>query len=463
MASTSVRQLPERRRAAWTHRSVLALAPTSDPIDVITRIARGTVFKALQAGWQGPPYDPFSLAEILKISVEPRQDVIDARTTAGPSGKFRVEFNPNRSQARINFSVAHEIAHTFFPDCGEATRHRYTHAEAKANDWELEVLCDIAAAEILMPIGSFKPPSTAPASIDSVTALQRQFLVSTEAILLRIAKLTSQRCLIFAAHRDEWTDPPQYRIDYAIASRAWPIALRTGCHLPKNTVLAECTAIGFTAKSEEEWVPHTEKWKVECIGIAPFPGHVYPRVVGIVRPANAGSTECTQIEYLRGDATQPRGRGARIIAHVVNDKAMIWGKGFAGAVRRKWPHAQKDYANWILSNRPQFRAGNVRFATLEDSIELASLVAQHGYGPSLFPRIQYSALESCLQIVGSHAKLTGASIHIPRIGCGEAGGDWNIVSELIDQTLCRDDIQVTVYDLPEARPEAAATSSSRKV
>ena len=42
----------------------------------------------------------------------------------------------------------------------------------------------------------------------------------------------------------------------------------------------------------------------------------------------------------------------------------------------------------------------------------------------------------------------GATVHMPRIGCGEAGGDWNIVSEMIDEALCRESIPVTVYDLP---------------
>lgn len=41
-----------------------------------------------------------------------------------------------------------------------------------------------------------------------------------------------------------------------------------------------------------------------------------------------------------------------------------------------------------------------------------------------------------------------ASVHMPRIGCGEAGGDWEIVSELIDESLCKKGVTVTVYDLP---------------
>ena len=46
----------------WTNPSVLLLAGKSDPIDFITKMARDKVLKAVQSGWQGPPFDPFKLA-----------------------------------------------------------------------------------------------------------------------------------------------------------------------------------------------------------------------------------------------------------------------------------------------------------------------------------------------------------------------------------------------------------------
>jgi O-acetyl-ADP-ribose deacetylase (regulator of RNase III) len=140
-----------------------------------------------------------------------------------------------------------------------------------------------------------------------------------------------------------------------------------------------------------------------------------------------------------------------MIVQVVNDKAITWGKGFSVAVRTRWPHAQKEFTRWVFASRPEFKLGNIHIAKLDESIELASMVAQHGYGPSLFPRIQYLAIEECLSKVAVRAKETNASIHMPRIGCGEAGGEWNIVSEIIDETLSRENIPVTVYDLPVIR------------
>lgn len=81
----------------WTNRSVLALAQDADPIAIVIAKARALVFQAMEAGWSGPPYDPIALAGLMGIEVSPSKDVLDARTFTTGSGKFRIEFNPNRS------------------------------------------------------------------------------------------------------------------------------------------------------------------------------------------------------------------------------------------------------------------------------------------------------------------------------------------------------------------------------
>jgi len=321
------------------------------------------------------------------------------------------------------------------------------------DDWQLEALCNIGAAEILMPVGSFKYDEGSPISIDTVSRLQREFSVSSEAVLLRIAKLTAQRCFVFVAHRNEEKRLPNYNVDYAANSRSWETKPPTGFILPSASVVEQCTAIGFTAKGVEKWNPSWQTWNVECLGIAPYPGNMFPRVVGIVSPVDGVLTDTIKIQYLKGDATQPRDSGKRMLVQIVNDKAITWGRGFSAAVRRRWPLAQKDFTRWVFERRPDFQLGNIHSIEIEESLNLTSLVAQHGYGPSLFPRIVYTALEQCLKKVATQAKESGSSVHMPRIGSGEAGGNWNIVSELIDETLCSRGIPVTVYDLPVAANE----------
>jgi hypothetical protein len=41
---------------------------------------------------------------------------------------------------------------------------------------------------------------------------------------------------------------------------------------------------------------------------------------------------------------------------------------------------------------------------------------------------------------------------MPRIGCGQAGGSWFIVEELIASTLLGSGVPAVVYDLAEREP-----------
>jgi hypothetical protein len=78
------------------------------------------------------------------------------------------------------------------------------------------------------------------------------------------------------------------------------------------------------------------------------------------------------------------------------------------------------------------------------------VVAQHGYGVSDKPRIRYAALRKGLEVVASEATKARASIHMPRIGAGQAGGHWSVIQDLILDTFADAGVHVTVYDLPGA-------------
>jgi IrrE N-terminal-like domain len=158
----------------WTNPSVLMLAGDDNPIDVITQKARTVVFDAIQNGWSGPPFDPFTLAEYLKIGIVPREDIAEARTV--PLGsQLTIEFNPNRPRGRVRYSVCHEIAHTLFPDCRELVRNRLAHEEMQGDDWQLEMLCNMAASELLMPIGRLPLLEAERLTIDSILELRKKY------------------------------------------------------------------------------------------------------------------------------------------------------------------------------------------------------------------------------------------------------------------------------------------------
>jgi hypothetical protein len=72
----------------------------------IQRLARDKVLWAIDAGWTGPPFNPIRLADLLKIPVEPKASVSDARTVPRDDG-IKIEFNPLQSRERLRFSIVH--------------------------------------------------------------------------------------------------------------------------------------------------------------------------------------------------------------------------------------------------------------------------------------------------------------------------------------------------------------------
>lgn len=434
----------------WTNPSVLAFSAKVAPIDAIIKRARAEVLQAIQDGWQGPPFDPFKLAELKGISVVPRSDILDARTIPIGSRRFRIEFNPSRPHGRLRFSVAHEIAHTLFPDCAVTIRNREHMIQMRDDDWQLELLCNIAAAEFLMPAGTEIESST-PVTIDNVIRLQRQFDVSTEAISIRLVKVTNEPCTMFSAARKTEDDGGSYVVDYSIRSRSSSLDIPQGTEIG-GTILRQCTAVGYTAKGEQSGISTVPNIHIECVGIPAFPSRRFPRVIAITRSKDTKPIQSACLMNLRGDALEPRGDDRRIIAHIVNDKTPNWGAGFGRAVKSKYPSAQRDFIEWVDQEPRNLSLSKIHVSKISDTLSIVHMIAQHGYGKSVKPRIKYQALTGCLKELAKVAADQKATVHMPRIGTGYAGGNWPYILELIDELLVRSGIDVIIYTLPDYVP-----------
>ncbi|HEX9338082.1 MAG TPA: macro domain-containing protein [Pseudonocardiaceae bacterium] len=152
------------------------------------------------------------------------------------------------------------------------------------------------------------------------------------------------------------------------------------------------------------------------------------------------------LRLVTGDATTPVGEGNKIIAHICNDIGG-WGKGFVVAISRRWPEPEREYRRWHADGAG-FALGAVRLVQVEPATWVANMIGQHGLrtGPG-GPPIRYQAVQQCLDALAGHAATRNASVHMPRIGCGLAGGRWAEIEPIIVRTLCARDIPTTVYDL----------------
>ncbi|MEU6232545.1 macro domain-containing protein [Kitasatospora sp. NPDC047058] len=154
------------------------------------------------------------------------------------------------------------------------------------------------------------------------------------------------------------------------------------------------------------------------------------------------------IRYLRGDATSPQAKGPKVIAHVCNDLGG-WGKGFVLAVSRRWPEPEAAYRRWHRERAGNdFGLGAVQVVQVEPYVWVANLVGQRGIrtGRSSGVPVRYEAIDTALATLADQALALGASVHMPRIGCGLAGGRWESVEPLVTARLVERGVPVTVYD-----------------
>ncbi|TRV78909.1 macro domain-containing protein [Streptomyces sp. 130] len=155
----------------------------------------------------------------------------------------------------------------------------------------------------------------------------------------------------------------------------------------------------------------------------------------------------SEIMYVRGDATAPQGKGVKVIVHVCNDLGG-WGKGFVLALSRRWPEPEAAYRGWHRERaRNDFGLGAVQFVQVTPVVWVANVVGQHGMrrGSKGVP-VRYEAIDTGLAAVADRALELGASVHMPRIGCGLAGGTWSRIEPLIEGRLTARGLPVTVYD-----------------
>lgn len=434
----------------WTHPSVLALTSSlnePDPVAAIITRARNAVLTAIEKGWSGPPYNPFTLAEMRGITLQPTEEVLDGRTHSDSAGRFTIDFNPHRTAARMRYSIAHELGHTLFPDCAVATRNRATHEEMKGNDWQLESLCNMAAAEILMPFGTLQEDLSNRPGVGLMLDLRHKYLVSCEAVVNRLIRLTPYPCLAFFSRFDTTRD--RYFVEYRIGSPGLqePSMINSGYILPPESKAAECIAIGKREQEDAAWISGETSWFVEYVGISPNPKETYPRVLALAFPPLSNDSRTEPLRFVPGDASEPIGGESKLLLQLVNNQALFWGGGFAKQVGKKWPQAQADFRQWAYGHQ-NLKLGKIRPFRVRDDLTLVTLIAQKGFGrPISGPRLRYGALFAALNEAAKLAIEKRATVHMPRIGTGEAGGNWNIIEGIIRETLTSRGIPVTIYGL----------------
>lgn len=155
------------------------------------------------------------------------------------------------------------------------------------------------------------------------------------------------------------------------------------------------------------------------------------------------------IHYVDGDATNPLRVAPepyrRFIVHCCNDVG-AWGAGFVKALSERWPLVEERYRDL-----DGYDLGDVQFVMVDDDVTVCNLIGQHGVGVGKgdVPPIRYDAIYQGLTQIEHFAFQQHATIHMPRMGSGLAGGSWRIMEAIIAKVCKR--TEVYVYDLPNQR------------
>lgn len=137
------------------------------------------------------------------------------------------------------------------------------------------------------------------------------------------------------------------------------------------------------------------------------------------------------VKVIDGDLFQTT---ARIICHQTNCKGKM-GSGVAKQIRQRYPEAYRQYMNLCNEAKDSEQLlGHSQFVYGPEKT-VVNMFAQNRYGYDGSRYTSYWAFEQCLNEIAK-CVVHGETIAMPyKIGCGLAGGDWDIVYGLINRVL----------------------------
>ena len=142
------------------------------------------------------PIDVHVLASLRGIthSTEAPAHSEDAELVPDGSGGVSMRVNPDRPETRKRFSIGHEVTHTFFPGYELKVQCRPDSRYRNRDDPEdvIESLCDVGAAELVLPLPWFADDAASVTTADGLVALARKYKASREATARRFAETSKK-------------------------------------------------------------------------------------------------------------------------------------------------------------------------------------------------------------------------------------------------------------------------------
>lgn len=218
-------------------------------------------------------------------------------------GGFMITLRSSDCWPRKRFTAFHEIKHTFLPGFGTAVQYRCdpaTPVEAtQARDRNLEELCDIGAAELLLPRTAFSDDLVGnAATLDLVEKLAARYDASLEATARRLVSLRQEPTMLISLEPGRKPSAPAaepvLRVKWVRASARWPYVPRYKS-VPASSIFGrtlqgepaeEIASLGILA-SETDSPVHVS---ARLYPYADDRGEQHMRVLALITPASKTRT-----------------------------------------------------------------------------------------------------------------------------------------------------------------------------
>lgn len=133
-----------------------------------------------------------------------------------------------------------------------------------------------------------------------------------------------------------------------------------------------------------------------------------------------------------------------VIIHGCNAQGVM-GSGVALEVKTRYPEAYNLYKRYCdsISNKKELLGATPAWTNSGDTIDpnrdliIINAITQEHYGRAPNHRyVSYEAIQECFDQIHTMCKVIGVSeVNFPLIGAGLGGGDWQIISEIIKDSM----------------------------
>jgi len=230
-----------RQRHGPAERRLLQLAGSPSTIEEAIRIVIADLLKDTSA----PPTDLDSLKPRLNISDFCPEDIPFSGELRREGKQLKIVYSKHLTDARRRFTIAHEMGHAIFERTGP---------NCPRSGTEIEKLCDMLAAEILMPKDAFLDRAGSTLTLESLLELQKTFQVSLLAIAFRCFEL--KRASTFELGDDnqvKWGCGLVKPGSFDLTDSGLKLAVEEALREPSGVMEVFFNDLGATHMGELEW------------------------------------------------------------------------------------------------------------------------------------------------------------------------------------------------------------------